>query len=290
MTTPDAVYRAIRQRISDSLVTAGVCADIHVSVVTEESTDLNSPFFVQIRAAGGAMGTPRVGNQLVDDRIEVTTWVRKNLDAGGKETYGLSGENTSLMAMLDGVRSPLRNTFLGGLLKAPLRQTAHGTPTRDPNANNFLKCKDVWAASYELDTALVQMVLDGNAPTTFASTTSGSVAESIGVTRIEISGGRANTTFEDAWQGGVASTTFTNTLDGGTALLGSAYIWALVPSSVGEVQFWSDVGAVTFYSDLNLPPSGTTCTTVTVDGIVYRQWRSPYATRALSATYRVRGA
>jgi len=288
VTSPDVIYRAIRTLLAESLT--DLCDDSRVMVVTEENVDLNSPFFVQIRPAGGLMGNPRVGTQLVDDRVEVTTWVRKNKDAGGKETQGIAGETTSLFAVLESVRDPLRNSWLDGNLVVPLRQTGHGTPIRDQAATNYIRCRDVWACSYELSNNTVDMVFSSTAPSSVTGIASGGIDTSITLTRQDESGGEANQTFEDAWQGGTASTTFTNTLSGGTAAGFASYMWALVRQSAGEVLFWTDTGAVEFYSDQNAPPSGPTCSTATIGGIVYRQWRSPYATYATSGTFRVRRA
>jgi len=257
VTTQDEIYRRVQSAIVDAMAVTDSLAESKVQVVTEENPDLASNLFVQIRPAGGSMQTPRVGSQVVDDRIEVTTWIRRLKDPAGKATLAVAGEDASLFARIENVRSPLRNSWLDGALEVPLRQVVHGSPLRSPVSPAYFRCRDVWACSYELSSDVAFMLFSNTAPTTLSGTTGAPREASLSLSRV--------------------STT-------------ASYVWALVPQSVGEVLFWSDGGAVDFYSDLDLPPSGPTCSTATIGGVVYRQWRSPYQTASTSATYRVRGA
>lgn len=296
VTTQDEIYRRVRDALATSLSSTDGLSDSKVQVVSEENPDLSSNLFVQVRPSGGAMGTPRVGSQLVDDRIEVTTWLRRAKDAGGKATLALAGEDNSMYARIEAVRAPLRNSWLDGALEVPLRQVAHGNPVRSADNPLYWKVRDVWACSYELSSDVSFMGFSASAPTTLTGLVGAPREAALGVSR-------------DATD--------------------PSFVWALIPQTVGDVVFWTEGGAVEFYSDLDQPPAATFdstlggtasstgtdtqlggtasstgtdtllggsagsfepgCTTVTIGGIVYRQWRSPYRTAALSAIYRVRG-
>ena len=251
-TTPDDIYRRLRQAVVDELAPLGVAAS-RVSVVAEYDPDLNSDFSVQIRQAGGAMGMPRVGVQLVEDVVEIRTTVREMKDQGGKSTLQLTGNLKSAFYRLEPVRRALRNNWLDYTLAVPLRQIRHGQVTREAQATGFAHVLDTWAMTYEISNASAWMKWSSTAPTTLTGT--------IGVpvdSRTQVS--RATT--------------------------GAEYVWALVPAEI-PVVFWHEAGMVRFFSPDDLPPSGPTCASVTIDDVEYWQWRSPFPSFGTSAEYRV---
>jgi hypothetical protein len=257
MVTPDEVYRRLRSALVNGLASENVSAS-RVSIVTDERLDFSSDFFVQIRPAGGRMEQPYTGAlELAMDRIEVSTWVAERKDQGLRVTNQLAGEDKSVLARIESVRRILRGNDLGGALVIPLRHMSQDSPLVSASTPGFIRCRDVWTCAYELASRIAYGGWSATAPTSLASLSGTPIGS---VNPISRSGS------------------------------GAEWIWFLVPDGFGSVQFWSEAGLVPFYSSGNPPPSGPGCADVTIDGVVYNRWRSPYPSVATSAVYRIRKA
>jgi hypothetical protein len=251
---PDEIYRQIKVAIEVALAGESV-APSRIAICEQPNLDLNSRWFVQIRPSGGSGTVPRVGPMMVDDRVEIISWQARNSDVGGKRTILLSDDTKSLLTRQRLIRAALQNSFLSGLLEVPLRLVTHTIPTESVEAvGGFIRSSDVYAMSYEVGTGLVYARMDEDTA--------------------------------DLTGNGLQAVGDPLTLLNATET--SAYTWFLIPSTFGEPTFWSESGQVPFYSNANVPPSGPTCSTQTIGGVQYREFRSPYPTLAQSATYRVR--
>lgn len=254
-TTPDDVYRAISDRIGTALTENGIASN-RVAVTERPSNAIGADVFVQVRPAGGQFTVPAHGMGLTRERVEVTTWIHQTLDPGVDQSIQLSRESDSILSRIDITRDALRGTYLDGLLETPLRIVSMGSPASGSGGDGSIRVTDVYVCDYEYgNPAALRLVWSSTAPSSLTGATVANLNEAVQLNRVET---------------------------------GSKYIWCLQKSTGGDLGFWHEGGRVEFYSDTNEPPSGPACGTVSIGGVTYRRWRSPYASSGLSAVYRVR--
>lgn len=253
-TTADEVYRRVRDLIGEALDAEGLSTGL-VSLVEEPNLDLASSFFIQVRPAGGVLGFSRAGQSLVDDQIEVTTWIRSSRDPAGKDDHRLAADGEGVLSRTALVRGVLQNSTLDDLLAVPLRQIRTSAPRKSTRAPNYVSVTDVFACSYDVAAGRVFLGWSATPPVSVTAMSGAQVEAATSISRDEG---------------------------------GEKYLWCLSPQSLGDLFFWHEGGRGVWYSDENEPPSGPSCGTVTISGVVYRRFRSPYPTHGQSATYRVR--
>jgi hypothetical protein len=254
--TPDDIYRTIVAKVGAGLSAIGVASN-RVSLTDFPRLEPGSDFFVQVRASGGPFRVPRQNSGLVRERVEVTTWVRQALDPSVEQSIAFTREGGSVLSRVDVSRVALQGSYLDALLEVPLRLVSVGAPVVAPGGDGAVRVTDIYECEYEWGSPYqLRLVWSATAPTTLVGATVANLDQSVSVDR-------------------------TSGAD--------QYVWCLQPVTGGPLGFWGEGGrALDWYSNTNEPPSGPACGTVTIGGIVYRRWRSPYPSAALSAVYRVR--
>lgn len=251
--SPDTVYRALRSAIVDRLALEPASAS-RVAIVVEPNLDASDEWFIQISGIGGLQDFPRSGLTLQSDRVAVTVWLRQLKDPGGKASNVIAATD-GLLAKSRAALESLQGSTLGGILTVPLRLLTNGKPREAPRAKGFTAIEWQFGMSYEMGYASsYHFGWSATQPADGTGFTEASLGQRIPFSRVPTT---------------------------------DAYLWALVPSTAGDVTFLGEAGLTPFYSDQDEPPSGPACGTVTIGGITYRRWRAPYQTSATEATYLV---
>jgi hypothetical protein len=262
LATQDQVYRALRQRLVDSLD----LPESRVYLTQEPKFTEAMDFAVQISpiAAGAQNDYNRSGLGFITERFSVTTFVRTASDNDFKQSRQLAGLDHGVLMRQAKIRKVLIQDLLDGLLQVAIRFVSSGPIRQEPRAQLYISSTDVFTCSYATPWPYAGSFKYGFKATQPAWTD---------LTGVNNYRGKIDLTL----------TKVRSTSD-------SEYFWFAFPQELHDlgVQIKTTAGLEPFYRTGFPSDSGPSIGTIVEDGVTYQLYRRAYPTVSSSLTYRIK--